>query len=288
MYIERQSVFLQVFLHHVLFFEIGIRNVVDVDALGGPLGIQAFRHLIQLRLGIAAVVAHQYDVLESSRNGAQGDVMRHGAEGIIGKIHAAGVAHVTGFFPRIDDAGSGESPRAGRGKGHGGIDQRIPQLGRDLLAKIMSDEHMFPEGHAGSVLFDAARVVDGRGLARGNRIPNFRPRHILDEQRFRLRSKCRTQEHQEDGGEGDDDKEQGSNRDEVEQGDEANQREGDGQTTMIERNDDTKAGVDVNVVRNESIVGDGSLSYDQHDHISATEDSSILPKDRDQDAMEID
>lgn len=96
------------------------------------------------------------------------------------------------------------------------------------------------------------------------------------------------EEDQEDGGEGDDDEEQGSNRDEVEQGDEENQREGDGQTTTIERNDGTKAGVDVNIVRNESIVKDENLSYSQHDHITATEDSGILPKDRDQDAMEID
>lgn len=96
------------------------------------------------------------------------------------------------------------------------------------------------------------------------------------------------EEDQEDGREGDDDKEQGSNRDEVEQGGEGNQREGDGQTTTIERNDDTKAGVDVNIVRNESIVEDENLSYNQHDHITATEDSSIRPKDRDQDAMEID
>lgn len=96
------------------------------------------------------------------------------------------------------------------------------------------------------------------------------------------------EEDREDGGEGDDDKEQGSNRDGVEQGDEGNQREGDGKTTTIERNDDTKAGVDVIIVRNESIVEDESLSYNQHGHITATEDSSILPKDRDQDAMEID
>ena len=46
-------------------FSLKVGNVVHVDALRTPFGVHGFGHLIELRLRLAAVIAHQHDVLEA-------------------------------------------------------------------------------------------------------------------------------------------------------------------------------------------------------------------------------
>src|SRR5438552_1169444 len=79
----------------------------------------------------------------------------------------------------------------GRRERHRRIHERVPELLRDPLRRVVSDEEMFAEREARSILLDTAGVINGGRFTRGNRVADLGPCEVLDQERLWLRVRRR-------------------------------------------------------------------------------------------------
>ena len=140
-------------------------DVNDRDALAGPFGIEARRHLGLRRLA-AAVVGDEADGLEAAGLEAARDALDHRGVGRLRDADRAGEPHV----PARRIVAAFRHVRDDR------RDQRMAELGRDRLGGATHDVVVLAEDHVRAVLLDAAgRHDDGRvAAARARSAP--RPR----------------------------------------------------------------------------------------------------------------
>ena len=139
----------------------------DPDALAGPFGIEARRHL-GLRGLAAAMVGDQAYGSEPAGFEAARDPLDHGCVDRLRHPDRAGEPHVAGRRIVIPFRHIGDHRRH----------QRMAELGRNAPRRVANDMVMLAQDHVGAVLLDPAGRHDHRRIAVIERRAHLDPGHV--------------------------------------------------------------------------------------------------------------